>query len=361
MKNLKNAYFMLLLTALFVAIGCKKDKKGPNVDITTGLHVKDGKYLADKCGNKVILRGVNMGSIYALNFGLKELEEIEKTGANNVRIVLERNYKDWANGGAVTALTAAKIEPVITSCIAKGMIPILELHDFTGSANAVADLQQAAQWWTSAGIKSMLQEYQKSIILNIANEPDNGSASDAGYAEANLNAVKAVRNAGYTCPIMIDAANWGKDHVFFLYKGQALMDADPLHNLLFSVHAYWPTKGKFGDYSDAKITADFGALKQLGLPIVLGELAWADIQTTNINNHDVEVPYTVNYKLLMKLCQENDFGYIAWWWGFNNNPGANNQLSMTQDGLYNGLAAAGKEIAVNDVNSIKNTSKRICQ
>ena len=63
----------------------------------------------------------------------------------------------------------------------------------------------------------------------------------------------------------------------------------------------------------------------------------------------------------MKLCQENEFGYIAWWWGFNNNPSANNQLSMTKDGLYNGLAAAGKEIAIDDISSIKNTSKRICQ
>ena len=350
MKTLKIS--LALIFAITICISCKKDKKEQNVDITTGLHVKDGKYLSDKCGNKVILRGVNMGSVYAVNFGLKELEEIEKTGANNVRIVLERNYKDWANGGTVTALTAAKIEPIITSCIAKGMIPILELHDFTGSANAAADLQQAAQWWTSTGIKSMLQKYQKSIILNIANEPDNGSASDAGYADANINAVKTLRNAGYTCPIMIDATNWGKDHVFFLYKGQALMDADPLHNLLFSVHAYWPTNGLFGNYSDAKITADFTALKQTGLPIVFGELAIADIQNGLV--------YNINYRLLMKLCQDNEFGYIAWWWGFNNNPGANNQLSMTNDGLYNGLANGGKVIAIDDVNSIKNTSKRVC-
>jgi len=358
MKNLKLFLPILLLSLVF---GCKKKNPQPDGDIPTGLHIKDGKYLSDECGNKVILRGINMGSIYAVNFGLKELDEIEKTGANNVRIVLKRNYEDWTNGGAVTALTAAKIEPIITSCLAKGMIPILELHDFTGSTNAIADLQQATQWWTSADIRTMVQKYQKSIIVNIANEPENGSASDATYGDANITAVKALRNAGYTCPIMIDASNWGKDHVFFLYKGQALMDADPLHNLLFSVHAYWPTKGKFGDYSDAKITADFTALKQSGLPIVLGELAWADIQTTNINGHDVAVPYTINYKLLMKLCQENEFGYIAWWWGFNNNPGANNQLSMTQDGLYNSLSAAGKEIAINDVNSIKNTSKRICQ
>jgi len=351
---MKSSKFLLMLLFTSLAIvSCKKDRRTPDTDTTTGLHVKDGKYLADKCGNKIILRGVNMGNIYAVNFGLKELEEIEKTGANNVRIVLTRTYLDWANGGAVTTLSAAKIEPIITSSIAKGMIPILELHDFTGSANVAADLPKAAQWWASAEIRAMLQKYQKSIIINVANEPDNGSASDASYAEVNINAVKVLRDAGYTCPIMIDASGWGKDHVFFLYKGQALMDADPLHNLLFSVHAYWPTNGPFGNYSDAKITADFTALKQSGLPIVIGELAIADIQNG--------LAYNINYRLLMKLCQENEFGYIAWWWGFNNNPGANNQLSMTNNGLYSGLAGGGKEIAINDVNSIKNTSKRICQ
>ncbi|RYE36432.1 MAG: beta-mannosidase, partial [Sphingobacteriales bacterium] len=96
---------LVLIFAFTFCISCKKDRKTSDTDITTGLHVKDGKYLSDKCGNKIILRGVNMGSIYAANFGLKELEEIEKTGANNVRIVLERNYKDWTNGGASAALT----------------------------------------------------------------------------------------------------------------------------------------------------------------------------------------------------------------------------------------------------------------
>ncbi|WP_316846795.1 cellulase family glycosylhydrolase [Pedobacter psychrodurus] len=351
MKNSKFLFILMLVSLALVS--CKKTNTDPDGDITTGLHVQDGKYLADKCGNKVVLRGVNIGSVYAVNFGLKELEEIEKTGANTVRIVLERHYKDWSNGGALTPLTEAKIEPVITSCLAKGMIPVLELHDFTGSANVAADLPKATQWWTGAGIKSMLQKYQKSIIINIANEPDNGAASDASYADANTNALKVLRDAGYTCPIMIDAPNWGKDHVFFLYKGQALMDADPLHNLLFSVHAYWPTNGPFGNYSDAKITADFAAMKQENLPIVIGELAIADIQNG--------LAYNINYRLLMKLCKENEFGYIAWWWGFNNNPGANNQLSMTNNGLYSGLAGSGKAIAVDDANSIKNTAKRTCQ
>lgn len=353
MKNSKIIPVIVCIFLILVLATCKKKDTAPDIDHTTGLHVKDDQYLADKCGNKVVLRGVNMGNVYAVDFGMKELEEIEKTGANSVRIVLEQNYKDWSRGGAVTAVTGTKIEPLITSCLAKGMIPVLELHDFTGTANVTTDLPKATQWWTKSDIKSVMLKYQKSIIVNIANEPDNGSASDATYRDANLTAIKALRNAGYTCPIMIDAPNWGKDHVFFLYEGKALMEADPLHNLLFSVHAYWPTNGAFGNYSDTNIIDNLKALKSSGLPIVLGELAAADIQNG--------IAYPINYSLLMKLCQENGFGYLAWWWGFYNNPGANNQLSMTNDGLYTGLHGAGFIIAYDDLNSILDTSKKICQ
>ncbi|UIR55636.1 glycoside hydrolase family 5 protein [Sphingobacterium sp. SRCM116780] len=345
-------YVSILFFCVFTSCK-KKDETKPDKDVTTGLHVKDGQYLADKCGNKIVLHGVNMGSVYAVNFGLKELEEIEKTGANTVRIILTQNYQDWQNGGKLTIVTGAKIEPIITSCLAKGMIPVLELHDFTGTTNVTNDLPKAIQWWTKPDVKSVLLKYQQSIIVNIANEPDNGAASDVTYRDANLTAIKNLRDAGYTCPIMIDAPYYGKDYVFFLYQGKALIDADPLHNLLFSVHAYWPTNGAFENYSDVKIRDNFKALKQSGLPIVLGELAAADIQNG--------LAYNINYRLLMKLCQENQFGYLAWWWGFYNNPDANNQLSMTNDGLYSGLQGAGFVIAYDDVNSISHTSKRACK
>jgi mannan endo-1,4-beta-mannosidase len=351
MKTLKIS--LVLIFAITICISCKKDRKIPDTDITKGLRIIDGKYLADKCGNKILLRGVNMGSVYAVNFGIKEIEEIAKTDANTVRLVLTQQYQDWSNGGALTNLSGAKIETAIAACLSKGMIPVLELHDFTGTANVSADLPKATQWWIKPDIKNTLAKYQQSIILNIANEPDNGSASDATYAAANSTAVKTLRDAGYTCPIMVDTSNWGKGHVFILNKGKELMDADPLHNLIFSVHAYWPTNGAFGNYSDANITSNMTALKNTGLPVILGELAHADIQNG--------LTYNINYRLLMKLCQDNEFGYIVWWWGFNNNPGANNQLSMTNDGLFTGLQNAGKVMATDDVNSIKNTSKRICQ
>lgn len=346
--------YKILFTILMYATaiyGCKKKNPQPDADITNGLHIKNGKYLVDKCGNKVLIRGINIGNIDAVNLGIKEIEEIEKTGANTVRFVLTRQYQDWSNGGAVTTLSAAKIEYLLTSFLAKGMMSIVALHDFTGSTNVAADLPRATQWWTKSDIKATLSEYQKSIILNIANEPDNGSASSDAYANANLTAVKALRNAGYTCPIMIDAPDWGKNHLFVVDKGQALMDADPLHNLISSVHAYWPTIGAYSNHSDIKITENFSALKRTGLPITPGELARADILNGLI--------YSINHRLMMRLSQEKEFGYSVWWWGFYNNPTANNLLSITNDGLLSGLQSHGKMMAIDDVNSIKNTSRRV--
>jgi mannan endo-1,4-beta-mannosidase len=348
---MRNISLTIIGLLLFSAVcSCKKKDIAPDV---SGLHIKDGKYLVDGCGNKVVLRGVNMGSIYAVNFGIKELEEIEKTGSNSVRIVLEQQYKDYSLGGVLTNINAANLEPIVNTCLAKGMIPIIELHDFTGTGSVSTDLLEAVSWWKKADIREMLFKYQKSIILNIANEPDNGNATADEYSTVNITAVRSLRNAGYICPIMIDAPGWGKDHSFFVTKGKALMNADPLHSLIFSVHAYWPTNGPNGNYSDAKIIQNMNELKGSGLPITIGELAIADVQGG--------MAYNINYKLVMKLCQENEFGYLVWWWGFNNNPNANNQLSMTNNGLFSGLQVNAKVIAIDDANSIKRTSIKICQ
>lgn len=340
------------IAVLTVAFACKKDNNANQMP-AEGLHVVEGSYLADACGNEVVLRGVNVGNVYATDLGATEIEEAAKTGANSIRLVLSRQYQKWENGVPTNkALEASEIEPLIQRCLSHGMIPVLELHDFTGSANVLADLGQAVAWWNSNSIKTMLHKYQHAIILNIANEPDNGTAEAAAYRSANTVAVQELRNGGYTCPIMIDAPDWGKDHTFFLREGRALMDSDPMQNLIFSVHAYWPTIGAFGNYSDATIASMMGALEGTGLPIVLGELAWADIQ----NNQ----AYVINYMLLMQQCETRNMGYLVWWWGFTN-AGANNQLSMTNNGLYTGLAGAGEVMATTDANSIQKTAKKPCR
>ncbi len=340
-----------IITVSAFSCSKKEDPQNPQND-KNAITVKDGKYLVDGCGNKLILRGVNIGNVYAANLGKEEINQAALTGANSMRLVLTRNYTKWVNGNAQNkALDATEIEELITLCLEKEIIPVLELHDFTGSANVSNDLASAVGWWTRNDIKTVLQKHQHALILNIANEPEGGMASDAVYTTANNKAVKDLRAAGYTCPIMIDAPNWGKDSEYFVEKGQELMNNDPMKNLIFSVHAYWPTVGAFGNYSDANIQTLLSNLAATNLPITIGELAKADIQNNNF--------YAINYSLLMQKCQEYGFGYLVWWWGFTN-PGSNNALSMTPTGLYTGLDAAGKNMAETSAYSIKKTSVKAC-
>lgn len=314
----------------------------------------EGKYLRDDCGENVVLRGVNHGNVYAVNWGVGETAEIEQTGANVIRIALERTFQDWSNGGAVTNTTPAHIEPILQACLQKKMIPVVTLHDFTGSGAGTA-LPAAVTWWTRPDILELLLSYQNYLVLNVANEPDNSNyppsaTEQTAYYNVNKTAITALRAAGFTCPIMIDGMHWGKDHTFFLNHGAQLLADDPLHKLQFSVHAYWPTTGPNLSISDAQMTTMLQAMGTSGLPFVFGELAKSEVTGSG--------EYAVNYPLLLQLCRQHDFGFMVWWWGFANNPGVVNPLEMTPDGLFSGLEGAGKAMALTDPNSIRNTAVR---
>jgi len=59
------------------------------------------------------------------------------------------------------------LEMIIKRCIDTRMIPMIELHDVTGSSN-VNDLLNCAQWFSNN--MAMLKKYQKYVLINIANE-----------------------------------------------------------------------------------------------------------------------------------------------------------------------------------------------
>lgn len=356
---------MLAVTA-FTA--CKKHETSgntPAVPNNDGLHIVDGHFLADGAGNKVVLRGVNMGSAWTDGLGMTEIPEIEKTGANAIRFMLQRQ----SDNSEPAPITAAQIEPLITTCISKGIIPILEIHDFTGldkdnqgNKYDLADaFNQAVGWWTGTAMKNMLMKYQQSIILNIANEPSYENTSADDYTAVNIDAVKRLRSAGFSCPIMIDAVNWGKSADYFVQSGPTLMDADPIHSLIFSIHTYWPTQGAFGNYSDAQITTNLTNLSKTGLPVVIGEIASVDDQRSDDeikNNTNPQKIRPINFLLMMNLCQQSQMGYMVFWWGFVKPIESNNIESMSPNGTFKGLTGAGLAFAVTDRNSIMKTSQK---
>jgi mannan endo-1,4-beta-mannosidase len=87
-----------------------------------------GRYLYDRLGNKVILRGVNKMSVWDGDdpTGSIYLPEIRKTGANSVRIVWAIR-KDLQPGTPDT--NPAQLNTLIANAKNNHLIPMIELHD----------------------------------------------------------------------------------------------------------------------------------------------------------------------------------------------------------------------------------------
>lgn len=285
-----------------------------------------GRHLYDRCGEKVILRGVNKMTVWT-DINGESFPEMAKTGANVVRIV-------WITTGAVD-----KFDAVITKCVENKMIPMVELHDATGEWDK---LPAMVDWWTKDEVVSVIQKHEEYLLVNIANECGN-TVSNADFLSGYSTAVTRMREAGIHVPIVIDGAGWGKDINILQATGPDLITTDPDHNLLFSVHMWWiPDWG----YNDQTITSEIAQSVQMNLPLIVGEFG----------NTAASCVGTINYKLIMKECQENEIGWLAWSWGPGNSDCPS--MDMTTDSKFETLSGWGLEVAVTDEYSIKNTSVR---
>lgn len=330
----------------------KKEKLLGLLNTQPSLLTVNGKFLKDDCGETIILKGINHGNIYDVwDFGVNESVQIANTGANAMRIVVERDYCTFSlpNFNCVKVpTTPTHLTNMIQASVNNKLIPIVELHDFTGSLNPTADLITAANWWVQPSILEVLLSNQNYLILNIANEPSSSNypptnVEQTTYLNANISAINILRNAGLTCPIMIDGMHWGKDHIFFVNHGQTLQNADPLHKLIFSVHAYWPSTGNAIQVSNTQMTNYMNALSNVNAPIVIGELAHDEVQNSGI--------FPINYNLLLNLCEQHSFGYLIWWWG-RIEPGTTSALYITTNGLSSGLTVKGNIIVNSHTNSV---------
>ena len=333
-----------IITLSIVIIGFTAFSQNGNSALTV-----NGRILKDSCGETIILRGVNHGNIWASEMGIPEFAQIAQTGANCVRICLERKYLTYPGGNPVYQdLRGGQIDTIIQAALALKLIPIVELHDFTDGSpqhgHIQTNLDSAVMFWTKPSILTALKKNSRFLILNLANEPEHYLDTEQQFYDACSSAVAGIRAAGLKVPIMIDGMHWGQDETFFMNNsnGTNLLTGDPEHKLLFSIHTYWLTTA----VTDAEMTTRFTGMYNSNLPYVIGEFAYDD--GTACSN-------TISYHLIMDLCQQYQIGYLYWWWGFYD-PSSNNCLSMTQTGTYAGLANQGLEAAVTYINSIKNTS-----
>ena len=86
---------------------------------------------------------------------------------------------------------------------------------------------------------------QSNIIINIANEWGASPLYGGTYAtwqSTYETSISALRAAGFTCPILIDALDEGEDYGGFTGGyAAAILASDTLQNVMFSFHFYATT------------------------------------------------------------------------------------------------------------------------
>jgi mannan endo-1,4-beta-mannosidase len=322
-----------------------------------------GRYLYDRLGNKVILRGINLPLLDDWNFPQQDkLAELEKTGANAVRIEWYKEYPlPQPDQPPRPDYSLQDLDAFLARCKANRIIPILGLWDLTCNSDVTLLNTQLIPWWTSESVMTVLQKHQQYLIINLANElgfyrwSDDSIAALETFKTAYKSAIASLRQHLHV-PIMIDAPDCGVSIEVFTAIGQELLDYDPDHNLLFSGHAYWAAYDGM-TYLEAAI--------QTNLPIVFGEIAnkqdeLVDGQTEycyydldgNNASHAPQGNFT--YQALLQRLTEQEIGWLAWCWWKDSCA----QREMTQDGNFSGLTPYGGDLVNNPLYGLQATAQR---
>jgi mannan endo-1,4-beta-mannosidase len=293
-----------------------------------GFHVL-GRHLYDRCGERVVLRGVNKMIIWTDIDGVPSCAEIARTGANAVRMV-------WLTDGS-----AAELDEAIGNCVAAGLIPMVELHDGIGDWSVLPAL---VDYWTRPDILDVIDRHHRYLLINIGNEVGDATVTAAMFRTGYETAVQRMRAAGIHVPLVIDGTDWGKNIDVLQAEGPALIAADPDHNLMFSIHMWWP---RLWGYTAQTVIDELAESAAMDLPLIVGEFG---------NRWDRSVFGAIPYLTILEQTHLQGVGMFPWEWGPGNNP--QTWLDMTVDGTYDTLFGWGLEVAVSDEFSIANTAVR---
>ena len=256
-----------------------------------------GSQLIDATGHPFIIAGINNPHAWFHERAYQALDDIAATGANTVRFV-------WQTKGPLEEL-----KRVVARCIALKMIPMVELHDVTGKASG-EQLLDMARYYCRDDVKSILMPHQRYLLINIANEWGSHKVSAKHWLQSYTGAVNMMREAGYKTTLVVDAPGWGQNIKPILKKGNTLIENDPLHNILFSVHMY-------GSWNDMfAINDKLNAAKQKNLPLIVGEFGY------NYDNGHNNLRCKADHRQILATCHLLGYGFMPWSWTGNNHENA---------------------------------------
>ncbi len=338
-KFMKTKNYTIILWAILLCTTTAFSQLGTTVSV-------QGNLILGPCGDTLLLRGVNYAP-YNWGWSPNQLQfaEIAQSGANCVRIPW---YNTPEPGTPTTTYSdLANLDSALSKCIQSQLIPIIELHDQTcqNDPNALITM---ANWYIQPGVLALIDKYKHSLIVNIANEAlyvnwtGDPFAAQNTYVDTYTTITQTLRNAGITVPIMIDGPDCGTNLDLLATVGPTLQQNDPLHNLIFSAHAYWYA---FAANDSLTMEGKIDNAIASGIPFILGEIA-------NLQDDQVLCQYNLNYQPLLRICQSRNVNWLAWSW--DNDGCADRQI--TTNGSYSSLTAYGDDILNNIDYGIHNFS-----
>ncbi len=303
-------FFFLLLTGFTLVNTVNAQEARPEYNTGKGFFVLDGK-LYDASGAEFIPIGANTAVFWQSEANaMKSFPDMKKAGANCARIVSVTN--DASNSWSWQS-NFTKQKACVKACVDNKIIPILEFHDVTCGNGYETDtenknLKRVVDYWCSPNLVSLCKDYEKYLIVNVANE---WGPANTLYRDGYKKAITAMRTAGIKNTILIDAGGCGQNPTTLMNYAQELLDFDPEKNILFAIHFYglWMTKEKSKQVWQYYVEEYLQKFRDKKIPVIVGEFGW----TGAPDNFTLYDPKTI-------ISESNKHG-IGWlFWAWNSNP-----------------------------------------
>ncbi len=309
MIKYKILFFLILAGFTFVNCVCAQVGR-PEYNTGKGFFVLDGK-LYDSSGAEFIPIGANTAVFWQSEANaMKSFPDMKKAGANCARIVSVTN--DASNSWSWQS-NFTKQKACVKACVDNKIIPILEFHDVTCGNGYETDtenknLKRVVDYWCSPNLVSLCKDYEKYLIVNVANE---WGPANTLYCDGYKKAITAMRTAGIKNTILIDAGGCGQNPTTLMNYAQELLDFDPEKNILFAIHFYglWMTKEKSKQVWQYYVEEYLQKFRDKKIPVIVGEFGW----TGAPDNFTLYDPKTI-----ISECNKHGIGWLFWAW--NSNP-----------------------------------------
>lgn len=255
-----------------------------------GCFSTDGVRLLDANGNEFVMRGANYSWCWQKGKENTVIPAAKRIGCNTLRIQL-------GTGRRFSKPGVRDLKKLITLCEENKLVAVFNTHDATGSDN-YADLEEAAKFWIP--FADILNEHAATTIVNIANEWMGSMNKASQWADGYKKAIAIIREAGIRNTLMIDAAGWGQWPRSIFEKAAEVAAADPLGNIIFSMHFY-----DVAAKNATTVRQNIDQAIQTGFPVVIGEFACS---------HGGRY---VDWQTILDYSAAKRMGWLVWSWTGN--------------------------------------------